>query len=286
MESGVLGGEWQRGSGGAMEPQPAPQADEPEPQPADDSGGPQRAPVAAPRGDGPDMMQQLQVQQLERMQLAVEFLTTPAVRAASKEKKVDYLKKQLKISDKEVVQAFDKARDQLLQPALDFLSNEQVRAQPIAKRVLYLQQKLGLNDNDIQEAFKRLDDKEAGPFFSARRVTLAVQFLANPALKNRPGDSKVKYLKSRLELTDQEVQSAFRKVVQLEQFMNQKKQAENARLARLKKMEAKPMVAYYVAGGAEPNFVDFYVKPKPKAPAGPPPGAPMTPREPEPAPAP
>ena len=267
-----------------MEPEPQP--DEPEPEPAGDSGTLHRAPVATPRGDGPDMMQQLQVQQLERMQLAVEFLTNPAVRAAPREKKVDYLKKQLKISDKEVVQAFDKARDQLLQPALDFLNHEAVHAQPIAKRVVYLQQKLGLNDNDIQEAFKRLGDTEAEPFFSARRITLAVQFLANPALKNRPGDSKVKYLKSRLELTDQEVQSAFRKVVQLEQFMNQKKAAEAARLERLKKMDAKPMVAFYAAGGAEPNFVDFYVKPKPKAPAGPPPGAPMTPREPEPAPAP
>jgi hypothetical protein len=275
------------------EPEPQPADDEPEPQPADED-APQRAPIATKGGDGPDMMQQLQMQQLERMQLAVEFLTTPAVRAASKEKKVDYLKKQLKISDKEVVQAFDKARDQLLQPAIDFLSNDQVRAQPIAKRVMYLSQKLALNDNDILEAFKRIGDEEAAPFFSARRVTLAVQFLANPALKNRPGDSKVKYLKSRLELTDEEVQAAFRKVVQLEQFVNQKKQAEFARLQRLKKMDAKPILAYYAAGAEEPKMVDFYVKPKPKAPAGPAPtpaaaaaaaGTPATPREPEPAPA-
>ena len=115
----------------SLEPEPA--GDEPEPQP-DDGSVPERAPIAAPRGDGPDMMQQLQMQQLERMQLAVEFLTTPACRSAPKDKKVDYLKKQLKISDKEVEQAFGKAQDQLLQPAIDFLSNEQVRAQPIAER--------------------------------------------------------------------------------------------------------------------------------------------------------
>ena len=261
--------------------------DEPEPQPADD--GPTRAPVAAKAKDGPDMMQQLQTQQLERMTLAVEFLTTPAVRAASKKKKVDYLKKQLKISDKEVVQAFDKARDQLLQPALGFLTNDQVRAQPMAARVQYLAKNLALNDADIEESFKRIGDAEAAPFFSARRITLAVQFLANPALKNRPGDSKVKYLKSRLELTDEEVKKAFSKVVQLENFMNQKKQAEFARMSRLAKMDAKPLVAFYAAGGSEPSMVNFYVKPKPKAPTAPPPAAaaPMTPRdEPEPAPAP
>ena len=221
-----------------MEPEPMPD-DEPEPQPDD---GPTRAPVKASAGDGPDIMQQLQNAQLERMTLAVEFLTTPAVRAAPREKKVDYLKKQLKISDKEVVQAFDKARDQLLQPALDFLANEQVRSQPMAARVTYLAKNLALNDVDIEECFKRIGDAEAAPFFSARRITLAVQFLANPALKNRPGDSKVKYLKNRLELTDEEVQQAFRKVVQLEQFMNQKKQAEMARMARLAKMDAKPLV--------------------------------------------
>ena len=53
----------------------------------------------------------------------------------------------------------------------------------------------------------------------------------------------------------------------------QRKQAEAARLARLKKMEAKPMVAYYAVGAVEPNFVEFYVRPKPKAPAGPAPGS-------------
>ena len=98
---------------------------------------------------------------------------------------------------------------------------------------MYAQQKLGLNDTDMQEAFKRIDDKEAGPFFSSRRVTLAVQFLANPAQKNRPGDSKVKYLKTRLELTDQEVQTAFRKVVQLDQFLNQRSLAEGELSQRL-----------------------------------------------------
>ena len=160
----------------SLEPEPA--GDEPEPQP-DDGSVPERAPIAAPRGDGPDMMQQLQMQQLERMQLAVEFLTTPACRSAPKDKKVDYLKKQLKISDKEVEQAFGKAQDQLLQPAIDFLSNEQVRAQPIAKRVSYLQTKLGLNDKDVSEAFERIGDAEAVPFFKARRITMAVQFRAS-----------------------------------------------------------------------------------------------------------
>ena len=160
----------------SLEPEPA--GDEPEPQP-DDGSVPERAPIAAPRGDGPDMMQQLQMQQLERMQLAVEFLTTPACRSAPKDKKVDYLKKQLKISDKEVEQAFGKAQDQLLQPALDFLSNEQVRAQPIAKRGSYLQTKLGLNDKDVSEAFERIGDAEAVPFFKARRITMAVQFRAS-----------------------------------------------------------------------------------------------------------
>ena len=62
----------------SLEPEPA--GDEPEPQP-DDGSVPERAPIAAPRGDGPDMMQQLQMQQLERMQLAVEFQTTPACRS-------------------------------------------------------------------------------------------------------------------------------------------------------------------------------------------------------------
>lgn len=168
--------------------------------------GMQRAPIAAPSdGSKPDLLQQLQIQQLERMQLAVQFLTTPVVRTQPKERKVDYLKKQLHVSEAEVEEAFKRAQDTLIQPAIDFLAHEKVRAQLIGRRVSYLRQKLGLNDIDIEEAFRRVDDSEAPPFFKATRISAAVAFLTNPALKNRPGDAKVKYLKAKLGLSDEEV---------------------------------------------------------------------------------
>ena len=88
---------------------------------------------------------------------------------------------------------------------MDFLSNDQVRAQPLSSRVAYLKKKLGLNDADIEEAFQRIGDEAAGPFFKAARINSAAKFLADPALKNRPGDQKVKYLKAKLGLDDEEV---------------------------------------------------------------------------------
>ena len=48
-------------------------------------------------------MRQLQLQQLERMQLAVQFLTTPLVRSQPKRQKgPNYLKKQLRVSGAEL----------------------------------------------------------------------------------------------------------------------------------------------------------------------------------------
>ena len=65
--------------------------------------------------------------------------------------------------------------------------------------------------------------------------------VGNPALKNRPGDSKIKYLKSRLALSDEEVKQAFQKVVQIEQFMSQKKAAA---AAQKKEAEALAEIMY------------------------------------------
>ena len=88
--------------------------------------------------------------------------------------------------------------------------------------------------------------------------------VGNPALKNRPGDSKIKYLKSRLALSDEEVKQAFQKVVQIEQFMSQKKAAAAARQDRLAKIDAKfAMVAFYAKEGPEHSMVDYY-KPQPE----------------------
>jgi hypothetical protein len=178
-----------------------------EPEPQDYAGVQmQRAPIAAPQTDGkPDLLQQLQIQQMERMQLAVQFLTTPLVRSQPKDKKIDYLKKQLHVSEAELGEAFKQAQDTLVQPAVEFLQHEKVQAQPLGRRVSYLKQKLGLNDIDIEEAFRRIGDAEAPPFFKASRISAAVTFLTNPALKNRPGDAKVKYLKHKLQLSDEEV---------------------------------------------------------------------------------
>ena len=101
--------------------------------------------------------------------------------------------------------------------------------------------------------------------------------VGNPALKNRPGDSKIKYLKSRLALSDEEVKQAFQKVVQIEQFMSQKKAAAAARQDRLAKIDAKfAMVAFYAKDGPEHSMVDYYTpQPEPTpplpSPARPPP---------------
>ena len=207
----------------------------------------QRAPIAAPSdGSKPDLLQQLQVQQLERMQLAIQFLTSPGVRSQPKERKVVYLKKQLHVSEAEVEEAFKRAQETLIQPAIDFLSHEKVCAQPIGRRVSYLRQKLGLNDIDIEEAFQRIGDHDAAPFFKATRISAAVTFLTNPALKNRPGDAKVKYLKAKLGLSDEEVkvccplshatgahpgmtrgvQESFRKVIEVEMRSKMAQQAK------------------------------------------------------------
>jgi hypothetical protein len=181
---------------------------EPEPEPQPDTRSPaspmQRAPVAAKK-DGPDLLQQLQVKQLERVQLSVQFLTTPAVRTQNKRKKLDYLKKQLHVSDAEAEEAHKRAQDALLQPALAFLQSPQVVPQPIDRKVGYIRQKLGLHDCDIEEAFRRTGDTKSGLYFRTSRISQAVKFLTNPALKNRPGDAKVKYLKNEFGMDDGEV---------------------------------------------------------------------------------
>ena len=100
----------------------------------------------------------------------------------------------------------------MLQPAVEFLLNEQVRPKTVGHKVDYIQKKLDITDEDCEEAFKRIGDTAGSKFFSNKRVATALKFLANPALKDKPGDAKVKFLTGKLKLTQEEVAEAFTQV--------------------------------------------------------------------------
>ena len=89
-------------------PADEPSADEPsadhpvadEPAAAGDanlSTGAKRAPIVPSKAahEGPNILQQLQMKQMERIQLSVQFLTQPGVRSEPKENKEKYLKNEL-----------------------------------------------------------------------------------------------------------------------------------------------------------------------------------------------
>jgi hypothetical protein len=176
--------------------------------------GAKRAPITASKAaqDGPDILQQLQMKQMERIQLSVQFLTQLGVRSEPKEKKEKYLKDKLHCSEQELEQAFKQALDVMLQPAVDFLLNEQVRPKTVGHKFYYIHNNLGITDEVCEEAFKRIGDPAGPIFFSNKRVATALKFLANPALKDKPGDAKVKFLTGKLKLTQDEVAEAFKQV--------------------------------------------------------------------------
>lgn len=132
------------------------------------------------------------------------------MRPQSNEKKNEYLREQLKLSSVELEKAVNQAKDLLLKPAREFLLNPQVTDQNVTRKVEFLQKKLFLNDEDLEEAFKQIGD-EAGPkYFSKKRVSTGVKFLTNPQLASKPVDAKIKYLKEKMKLSQDEVSQAFR----------------------------------------------------------------------------
>ena len=114
----------------------------------------------------------------------------------------------------------------LLAPAREFLLNPQVTGQTIARKVQFLQSKLFLNDQDLEEAFKQIGDPAGPKYFSTKRISTGVKFLTNPQLASKPMDVKVKYLKDKIGLSQEEVTQAFKMKDNLEKAAKAKAEAD------------------------------------------------------------
>ena len=126
----------------------------------------------------------------------------------------------------------------LLAPAREFLLNPQVTGQTIARKVQFLQSKLFLNDQDLEEAFKQIGDPAGPKYFSTKRISTGVKFLTNPQLASKPMDVKVKYLKDKIGLSQEEVTQAFKMKDNLEKAAKAK---ENAKEGEAGKKQAQPL---------------------------------------------
>ena len=209
------------GQAKGLEPEP-----EPEPEPANAPlsrptvGRPQmvRAPIASKKatangaaaGVGQvDLAQKLRRQQNDRIQAAIEHLTSPGVWTRSCEDNMSHIQNQLCITDAEVSMVFERAQDIVIKPALEFLALPVMRQQPVDAKVKYLQQKLGLHDEDICRAFEKVKDLDGVSFFAQHRIKAAVEFLSTPTLAARPPELKLEYLRTRLRLSEVEIAEAY-----------------------------------------------------------------------------
>ena len=95
--------------------------------------------------------------------------------------------------------------DPRMQSAVNFLLDPSVMGMPAPKLTPYLKQRLGLTDEQVKEAFKLAG---TAPRPRQDKIMLAVEFLENEQVKDKPLQMKVTYLKSKLEMTDPEIAAA------------------------------------------------------------------------------
>ena len=160
-------------------------------------------------GTRPDLIEALSMQQKDRIQRATDYLTASGVWPRPWEHNMQYIQETLKITDAETSTVFEAAQEIIIQPAIEFLSLPIIRQNPVEMKVQYLRQKMGLHERDIAKIFQRVKDVAGVQFFARRRLDAAVEFLANPTVTTRSADVKVDYLRSRLSLSDIEIQEAF-----------------------------------------------------------------------------
>lgn len=99
--------------------------------------------------------------------------------------------------------------DPKIQQAVNFLLDPSVMGMPGPKLTPYLKQRLRLNDEQCKEAFKLAG---AAPRPRQGKITTAVEFLEDEAVKDKPLEMKVTYMKAKLELTDPEIAAALSQV--------------------------------------------------------------------------